>query len=304
MIWSLRELSWIITESRLTSPQQVQYILPDWSVCLAGFRCEVSNLVRFVLTRDRNACHSGTETPETPETPETVPVEISGDQWRHYTVAPCCVLRVLWQSVWTWSQEAWTIRTGEFVTKSGRYGTHLDAFGRIWYERKNQKIIPFHRCETETVPVLFDLQEETVDICWLARCHSVTVSQCCTSSSCASIPLRQHSWQQHRPWLTRRLRCGQSQYVKIIDGLHQPIDSPNIQLLRILVHFVATFATNCWLMLIALFMIRCNHKAESIAWALWFPKLDVDWMSIYNVDKLVEAPRIGGITVSYRITPN
>jgi hypothetical protein len=104
-------------------------------------------------------------------------------QWRSVeTLHSCAMLRVACAvTVWTWSQEAWTIRTGEFVTKSGRYGTHLDAFGRIWYERNNQKIIPFHRCETETVPVLFDLQEETVDICWLARCHSVTVSQCCTS---------------------------------------------------------------------------------------------------------------------------
>ena len=71
-------------------------------------------------------------------------------QWRSVeTLHSCAMLRVACAvTVWTWSQETWTIRTGEFATKSGRYGTHLDAFGRIWYERNNRKIIPFHRCET------------------------------------------------------------------------------------------------------------------------------------------------------------
>ena len=110
----------------------------------------MSNLVRFVLTRDRNACHSGTETPETLD---TVPVEISGDtaQLRHVACCVCCdslnlVTRSLDNSDWRIRHQKWPV---------------WDAFGRIWYERNNQKIIPFHRCETETVPVLFDLQEES-----------------------------------------------------------------------------------------------------------------------------------------------
>ena len=135
-------------------------------------------------------------------------VEISGDtaQLRHVACCVCCdslnlVTRSLDNSDWRIRDQKWPV---------------WDAFGRIWTH-----LVWKEQSEDHSVSSVWDW--DCASVVWFARrdcwhlltgtvsqCNSVTVLHL---SSCASIPLRrQHSWQQHRPWLMRRLRCGQSQY--------------------------------------------------------------------------------------------
>lgn len=185
-----------ITESRLTSPQQVH---PTRLICVP---CRISlrgEQFGSICAHERQKCMSQWHG-NTGNTGHSA----SGDQWRHCTVAPCCVLRVLWQS------EPGHKKPGQFGLANS--SSKVAGMGRIWTH-----LVWKEQSEDHSVSSVWDW--DCASVVWFARrdcwhlltgtvsqCNSVTVLHL---SSCASIPLRQHSWQQHSRflWCTFAIFC-------------------------------------------------------------------------------------------------